>query len=145
MIKPDALLRRLVGNIICRFENRGLKVIGIKMIKVSKDLAKKHYAEHEKKPFFDDLLTYITSAPTIAMVIEGEGCINLIRKMVGATNPKEADSGTIRGDYSINTGRNVIHASDSPQSAEREINLFFSKSEIFEYITPDENLIYEES
>lgn len=145
MLKPDAVLRRLMGDIISRFEERGLKIIAAKMINISEKLAEEHYAEHKEKPFFSSLVEYITSAPTLAMVIEGEDCIRLIRKMVGATNPKEAELGTIRGDYAIETGRNIIHASDSPESAKREIPLFFNDSEILKYEMPDEDLIYEES
>lgn len=144
MLKPDAVLRRLMGTVLSRFEERGLKIVAAKMMEISEDLAKEHYGEHKEKPFFNDLVSYITSAPVLAMVIEGDECISLIRKMVGATNPKEADLGTIRGDYALDTGRNIIHASDSPQSAKREIALFFGESEICEYTLPDESLIYEQ-
>ncbi len=143
MLKPDALLRRMIGKIISRFEERGLKIVAAKMIKVSKNLAEEHYAEHKKKPFFDELVWYVTSSPTLVMVIEGDDCISVIRRMIGATDPKKADLGTIRGDYAINTGRNIIHASDSPESAKREIELFFDDSEIHSYKIPDEHLIYE--
>ncbi|MDI6724222.1 MAG: nucleoside-diphosphate kinase [Methanobacterium sp.] len=143
MLKPDAVLRRLMGAVLTRFEKRGLKIVAVKMMEISEDLAKEHYGEHKDKPFFNDLVSYITSAPVLAMVIEGDECISLIRKMVGATIPKEADLGTIRGDYALETGRNIIHASDSPQSAKREIALFFEDSEICEYTLPDESLIYE--
>ena len=143
MLKPDAVLRRLMGTVLTRFEERGLKIVAAKMMSISEDLAKEHYGEHKEKPFFNDLVSYITSAPVLAMVIEGDECISLIRKMVGATNPKEADLGTIRGDYALETGRNIIHASDSPASAKREIALFFEDSEINEYALPDESLIYE--
>jgi nucleoside-diphosphate kinase len=144
MLKPDAVLRRLMGTLLARFEERGLKIVAAKMMNISEDLAKEHYGEHKEKPFFNDLVSYITSAPVLAMVIEGDECISLIRKMVGATNPKEADLGTIRGDYALDTGRNIIHASDSPQSAKREITLFFEDSEICDYVLPDESLIYEQ-
>lgn len=143
MLKPDAVLRRLMGTVLTRFEERGLKIVAVKMMSISEELAKEHYGEHKEKPFFNDLVSYITSAPVLAMVIEGDDCISLIRKMVGATNPKEADLGTIRGDYALETGRNIIHASDSPASAKREIALFFEDSEINEYTLPDESLIYE--
>lgn len=143
MLKPDAVLRRLMGTVLTRFEERGLKLVAVKMMNISEELAKEHYGEHKEKPFFDGLVSYITSAPVLAMVIEGDDCISLIRKMVGATNPKEADLGTIRGDYALDTGRNIIHASDSPASAKREIALFFNDSEINEYALPDESLIYE--
>lgn len=143
MLKPDAVLRRLMGTVLTRFEERGLKLVAVKMMNISEELAKEHYGEHKEKPFFNGLVSYITSAPVLAMVIEGDDCISLIRKMVGATNPKEADLGTIRGDYALDTGRNIIHASDSSASAKREIALFFNDSEINEYSLPDESLIYE--
>jgi nucleoside-diphosphate kinase len=144
MLKPDAVKRKLSGKIVSRLEQKGLKIVAAKMMTIREDLAQKHYAEHSEKPFFKDLVEYITSGPVLAMVIEGGECISLIRKMVGATNPKEADLGTIRGDYAIDTGRNIIHASDSPASAKREISLFFDDSEICSYTLPDEELIYEE-
>jgi len=144
MLKPDAIKRRLTGEVISRFESRGLKIIAAKFMVIDHSLAQKHYGEHSEKPFFKDLVDYITSGPVLATVIEGEECISLIRKMVGATNPHEANLGTIRGDYAIDTGRNIIHASDSASSAVREISLFFEDSEIFEYSMPDEEMIYEE-
>ncbi|HEX7468970.1 MAG TPA: nucleoside-diphosphate kinase [Methanobacterium sp.] len=144
MLKPDAVKRRLAGEVLGRFEKRGLKIIAAKMMIIDTNQAKKHYGEHSEKPFFNDLVDYITSGPVLATVIEGEECIALIRRMVGATNPQEADLGTIRGDYAIDTGRNIIHASDSDVSAAREISLFFDNSEICEYTLPDEELIYEE-
>jgi nucleoside-diphosphate kinase len=144
MLKPDAVKRRLAGEVIGRFEKRGLKILAAKMMVIDKELAQTHYGEHAEKPFFKDLVDYITSGPVLATVIEGEECISMIRKMVGATNPQEADMGTIRGDYAIDTGRNIIHASDAPDSAKREISLFFDESEICEYVLPDEELIYEE-
>jgi nucleoside-diphosphate kinase len=144
MLKPDAVKRRLAGEVLGRFEKRGLKIIAAKMMIIDTNQAKKHYGEHSEKPFFNDLVDYITSGPVLATVIEGEECIALIRRMVGATNPQEADLGTLRGDYAIDTGRNIIHASDSDVSAAREISLFFDDSEICEYTLPDEELIYEE-
>ncbi len=144
MLKPDAVKRRLIGEVLGRFEKRGLKIMAAKMRIIDTNLAQKHYGEHSEKPFFKDLVEYITSGPVIATVIEGEECIALIRRMVGATNPQKADLGTIRGDYAIDTGRNIIHASDSPASAAREISLFFEDPEICEYTLPDEELIYEE-
>ncbi len=144
MLKPDAVKRRLIGEVLSRFEKRGLKVMAAKMMLINIDLAQKHYGEHSEKPFFKDLVEYITSGPVLATVIEGEECIALIRRMVGATNPHEADLGTIRGDYAIDTGRNIIHASDSLDSSTREISLFFEESEISEYTMPDEEMIYEE-
>ena len=144
MLKPDAVLRRLIGKTISRFEERGLKITAAKIMIIDKNLAEKHYAEHVKNLFSETLVDYITSGPVLAMIIEGEECITLIRKMVGATNPKDAELGTIRGDYAIDTGRNIIHASDSTESARREINLFFNNSEIYKYTLPDEEFIYEE-
>ena len=144
MLKPDAVKRRLAGEVLGRFEKHGLKIMAAKMMIIDTDLAEKHYGEHSEKPFFKDLVEYITSGPVLATVIEGKECIALIRKMVGATNPQEADLGTIRGDYAIDTGRNIIHASDSLASAAREISLFFENSEICEYTQPDEELKYEE-
>ncbi|MDR3222657.1 MAG: nucleoside-diphosphate kinase [Methanobrevibacter sp.] len=143
MLKPDAVSRRLIGKILSRFEEKGLKIVAIKLLQISEDLAKNHYGEHEGKPFFSDLVSYIISAPSLAMVIEGDDVISVIRKIVGATNPKEADLGTIRGAYAMDTGRNIIHASDSPKSAEREIDLFFNQDEICNYEVPDNSWIYE--
>lgn len=143
MIKPDAVERRLMGKVLTKFEEKGLQIIAAKMILIDDDLAKEHYGEHSEKPFFKSLVEYITSAPVLAMVIQGDECISVIRKIVGATNPKEAELGTIRGDYGMDTGRNIIHASDAPESAKREIALFFDESEIMDYEMPDNNMIYE--
>ncbi|PKL68914.1 MAG: nucleoside-diphosphate kinase [Methanobacteriales archaeon HGW-Methanobacteriales-1] len=143
MMKPDAVQRRLMGQVLSRFEEKGLQIVAAKLMHISEDLAKEHYGEHSEKPFFGGLVEYITSSAVLAMVIQGDDCISLIRKMVGATNPKEADLGTIRGDFALDMGRNIIHASDSSQSAEREIALFFDETEIVEYEMPDTNLIYE--
>ena len=143
MMKPDAVSRRLMGKILSRFEEKGLQVIAVKLMQIDEDLAKTHYGEHAEKPFFEDLVTYITSSPSLAMVIKGEDAISTIRKMVGATNPLEADLGTIRGDFAMDTGRNIIHASDSPESAEREINLFFNEDEICDYSIVYNIWIYE--
>ena len=142
-MKPDAVQRRLMGKILSRFEDKGLQIVAVKLIQIDEDLAKTHYGEHAEKPFFPSLVEYITSSPCLAMVIEGEEAITTIRKLVGATNPLEADLGTIRGDYGMDTGRNIIHASDSPASAEREIGLFFDEDEICDYQIVDNNLIYE--
>jgi nucleoside-diphosphate kinase len=132
-----------MGKILTRFEEKGLQIIAIKMLAIDENLAKKHYGEHAEKPFFKDLISYITSSPSLAMVIKGHKAISLIRKIVGATNPKEADLGTIRGDFAIDMGRNVIHASDSSKSAEREISLFFNDNEICDYSIIDNSWIYE--
>ena len=143
MMKPDAVQRRLMGKILSRFEEKGLQIVAVKLMQIDEELAKTHYGEHAEKPFFPSLVEYITSSPSLAMVIEGEEAITTIRKLVGATNPLEADLGTIRGDYGMDTGRNIIHASDSPASAEREIGLFFNEDEICDYQIIDNNLIYE--
>ena len=143
MLKPDAVKRRLTGTILSRFEQRGIKIIAAKTLMISEELAKTHYGEHSEKPFFNDLVSYITSGPVFAMVLESDDVISQVRKMVGATNPKEADVGTIRGDYAIDLGRNVIHASDSEESTVREIGLFFDESEFCDYELPDEDIIYE--
>lgn len=133
MLKPGVLNRRIAGEVINRLERKGLKLVGLKMMQISDELAKKHYAEHKEKPFFGDLCSYITSAPVVAMVWQGDDCVTLVRKVVGATKPSEALPGTIRGDFCAHTNYNVIHASDSDESAEREIGLFFKKEEIFDW------------
>lgn len=133
--KPDAMLRGVIGEIISRFERRGLKLVASKMIALDRKFAEKHYAEHVGKPFFDSLVEYVSMSPVLACVIEGENSISIVRSLAGATNPINAQPGSVRGDYGI-TGRNiynVIHASDSPESARREVALFFSPSEIFSY------------
>lgn len=125
LIKPDAMQRGLAGEVISRLERRGLKIVAIRLLKVSKALAKKHYAEHEGKPFFPGLVEYITSSPIIAAVFEGKGAIQAVRQTMGKTNPLEAETGSIRGDLGLEKGRNLTHASDAPASAKREIALFF--------------------
>lgn len=143
MVKPDGVHRGLVGEVIKRLETKGLKITGIKMLQVSNELAKEHYAEHSDKPFYNDLVNYITSSPVVAMVCEGKNAVGVLRTLVGATNPIEASPGTMRGDFSLDIGRNIVHASDSIQSAEREINLFFEQEEIFDYTRIVEPWIYE--
>ncbi len=143
MIKPDGVQRGLIGEVIKRLERKGLKIVAMKMMKVSEELATKHYAEHKEKPFFKSLLEYITSGPVVAMVVEGKNAVKVVRTLVGATNPVEASPGTIRGDYGMDIGRNVIHASDSLESAEREISLFFNAEEIIDYTRIDEDWLYE--
>ena len=133
MLKPGVLNRRIAGEVINRLERKGLKLVGLKMMQISPELAAKHYAEHKEKPFFGDLCSYITSAPVVAMVWEGDDCVTLVRKVVGATKPSEALPGTIRGDFCAHTNYNVIHASDSDESADREIGLFFREDEIFDW------------
>ncbi len=135
MCKPGVLNRRLVGQVITRLENKGLKLVGLKLMNISKELASKHYAEHQGKPFYDELVSYITSAPVVAMVwqMDNDDCVTLVRKLTGSTKPTEALPGTIRGDFCMHTQCNVIHASDSEESAEREVNLFFKPEEIVDW------------
>jgi len=142
MVKPNGVQRNLIGNIVSRFESKGYKLVGGKLMNISEDLAKEHYGEHKDKPFFGELVDFITSGPVFAMVWEGENVIATARKMMGATNPQEADPGTIRGDFGATVGKNIIHGSDSPESAEREINLFFNEAEILSYDKQDHTWIY---
>ncbi len=124
-IKPDGVERGLVGKIISRFEDRGLKIIAIKMMLVPKEMAESHYAEHKGKRFYNALVSYMTSAPVVALILEGKGAVTLVRNVIGATNPADATPGTIRGDFALDIGRNVVHGSDSLESARREIDIFF--------------------
>ena len=142
MVKPDGVQRGLVGEVVKRFESKGLKVVGMKMLKMNKELASSHYAEHLGKPFFNDLEGFITSGPVVAIVLEGEGAIATVRGLMGKTNPQEAGPGTIRGDLALVTSRNVVHGSDSPSSAQREISLFFKKEELIDYKRIDETWLY---
>lgn len=144
MIKPDGVQRNLVGEIINRFEKKGLKLVAMKMLVISRSMAEEHYQEHVGKPFFEDLVSFITSGPVVAMVWEGLDVIPLAREMMGKTNPSAAAPGTIRGDYAIFTGNNVVHGSDSPQSAEREINLFFKTEELLNYKKDQSSWVYGE-
>ena len=125
LVKPDAFARGLTGEIISRFEDKGLVIVAMRHMQVTEDLAKQHYAEHEGKPFFGELVEFITSGPIVAMVLEGEEAITAARQVIGATNPLEAAPGSIRGDYAIAVGQNMVHGSDSPESGEREAKLFF--------------------
>jgi nucleoside-diphosphate kinase len=143
MVKPDGVQRGLVGRIIQRIEQKGFKIVAMKMAVMPLENARKHYAEHEGKPFFKDLVGFITAGPSVAMVVEGRGAIAAMRKMNGSTNPAEAAPGTIRGDFGVETGRNIIHGSDSPASAAREIAIHFSDSEISNYKRIDEAWLYE--
>ncbi len=130
LIKPDATERALAGEIFGRIERRGFRVVGGKLLRVSAELGKEHYAEHSEKPFFGELVEFITSAPTWALVVEGEGAIGTMRRTIGATNPADADAGTIRGDLATAMPNNLIHGSDSPESAQREIALWFADDEL---------------
>ena len=125
LVKPDAFARGLTGEIIARFERKGLKIVALKHMTTPRDLAETHYAEHEDKPFFGELVDFITSAPLVAMVLEGEQAVPAARQLIGATNPIEANTGSIRGDFAIAVGQNMVHGSDSPESAAREIGIWF--------------------
>jgi nucleoside-diphosphate kinase len=133
LIKPDAMQRGLAGTIITRLEKQGLKLVAIRMLHLDKTLARRHYAIHKDKPFFNGLVDYISSAPIVAAVFEGEGAIAVIRKAMGATDPVKAEAGTIRGDFGLDIEHNSVHGSDSVETAEKEIKLFFSEDEIFNY------------
>lgn len=125
MLKPDAVKRRLIGEIIKRIEAKNLNIVAMKMIRIDRKLAETHYSEHREKPFFKDLVDFITSGPAVAMIVEGPNAISVIRTMMGATNPFHAAPGTIRGDFGLDLTQNLIHGSDSPQAAQRELALFF--------------------
>ena len=145
LVKPDGMQRSLAGEIISRLEARGLRIVGLRMLRVDEALAKRHYAEHEGKPFFDGLIDNITSIPIIAAVLEGTRAIEVVRKTMGATNPAEAGPGTIRGDLGLELGRNLIHGSDGPDSAAREIALFFDESQLFDYERDVDRWIFEDA
>ncbi|MBE9128225.1 MULTISPECIES: nucleoside-diphosphate kinase [unclassified Coleofasciculus] len=130
MVKPDGVQRNLVGEIIQRFETKGFTLVGLKLMSVSRELAEEHYAVHKGKPFFGGLIEFITSGPVVAMVWEGEGIIASARKIIGATNPLNAEPGTIRGDYGVTVGRNLIHGSDALETAQQEIKLWFKDEEV---------------
>jgi nucleoside-diphosphate kinase len=133
LVKPDGVQRCIAGEIISRLERRGLKIAGLKMLQMDKALAEKHYAVHKEKPFFNDLVKFITSGPIIAAVLEGENAIESTRQTMGATDPKKAAPGTIRADLGINMEHNLIHGSDSPENAEKEIGIFFKQGEVMTY------------
>ncbi|KJH71847.1 nucleoside-diphosphate kinase [Aliterella atlantica] len=132
-IKPDGVQRQLIGEIICRFETKGFTLVGLKFMKVSRELAEQHYDVHKEKPFFNGLVEFITSGPVTAMVWEGDGVVAAARKMIGATNPLSAEPGTIRGDFGVNIGRNLIHGSDAVETAQREIGLWFKQEELVDW------------
>lgn len=127
MVKPDAVAERHVGEILSRIEKSGFKIKAMKMLQVDRELAEKHYAEHRNKPFFNELVGFITSGPSVAAILEGKSAVRRLRELVGKTNPKDAAQGTIRANFGADVGRNAVHASDSHEAAEREINLFFGK------------------
>ena len=144
MVKPDGVQRALAGEIISRFEKKGLQLVALKMIRISEELAARHYSEHQGKSFFSELISFITSGPVVAMVWQGQNAVQISRGMMGKTNPAEAAPGTIRGDFAMFTSNNVVHGSDSTASAKREIDLFFSPGEILDYKKIDETWLYGE-
>ena len=143
IVKPDGVQRGLIGPILSRLEARGLKIVGLKLVQVSQDLAARHYAEHEGKPFYPGLLKYITSAPVIVACVEGTSAVQMVRNSVGATNPLNAAPGTVRGDLALDIGRNLIHASDAPATAERELALWFQDAELVSYERATDRWIFE--
>lgn len=133
IVKPDGVQRGLIGEIIRRFETRGLRLIGLKMLRIDESLARRHYRDHVEKPFFPSLLEFITSSPVVAMVVEGKAAVQNVRTMMGALDPTQAQPGTLRGDYTNDKQLNIIHGSDSVENAEREVGLFFTPEEVFDY------------
>jgi len=143
IVKPDGVQRGLTGEVISRLERRGLKIIGLKMMAIPKELAERHYEIHHGKPFYDGLIQYITSSPVAVMVVEGKGAIQTVRRSMGATNPAEAVPGTIRADFALEIGRNIVHGSDSPETAAREVSLFFEEGDLCPYDRATDPWIYE--
>ena len=142
MLKPDGVQSGLIGDVVRRVENKGYKRVAMKMLRLTKETAQEHYGEHVGKPFFGDLVGFITSGPVVAMIVEGETAVFASRSMMGMTDPKDSTPGTIRGDFGINLSRNVVHGSDSPESASREISIFFQEEEIFDFRRADEDWVY---
>lgn len=143
IIKPDAVQRGLAGEITSRFERRGLRIAAMKMIWIDKPLAQKHYAVHQGKPFYEGLISYITSSPVVVMVLEGNGAIEIARRTMGTTAPADAAPGTIRADFGLEIGRNLVHGSDGPETAEHEVALFFSEEEILSWQRDVDRWIFE--
>ncbi|HIC49147.1 MAG TPA: nucleoside-diphosphate kinase [Dehalococcoidia bacterium] len=143
LVKPDGVQRGLIGAVIGRIESKGLKIAGLKLISVSEELAKEHYGEHVARPFFGDLVSFITSSPVVALAVEGDDAVSVVRTLMGVTNPQEASPGTIRGDFGMTIGMNLVHGSDSVESAERELNLFFDKNEVLDYVREIDTWIIE--
>lgn len=142
MVKPDGVQRQLIGEIVARFERKGFQLVGAKLMQITPELAEQHYGEHKERPFFGGLVSFITSGPVFAMVWQGENVITTARTMMGATNPKDAAPGTIRGDFGLTIDKNVIHGSDASESAEREIGLFFKEAELVKYTRQINEWIY---
>jgi nucleoside-diphosphate kinase len=143
MVKPDGVKRRLIGDVITRLENAGLRIVAIKMLKLTKKMAEEHYAIHQGKPFYEGLIKFITSGPVVAMIVEGKDAVKRVRKIAGATNPMDAEVGTIRGDYGMVIGRNIVHAADSPENAKIEYAIYFKEKEIITNNMLDETWVYE--
>jgi nucleoside-diphosphate kinase len=133
IVKPEGVQRGLIGQVIARFESKGLKVVGLKLMQIPRELAERHYAEHAGKPFYDGLVGHITSSPVVVGVLEGPEAVSVTRAMMGVTNPKAAAPGTIRGDFGLDIGLNIVHGSDGAESAQREIGIFFAPSELVDY------------
>ena len=143
LVKPDGVQRGLIGDVIGRLEKTGLKIVGLKLIKINDELAGKHYAEHKEKPFFEGLVKFITSSPVVALVLEGNNAISVTRKTMGSTNPADSPPGTIRGDFAIDLGRNIIHGSANETDAKREVDLFFDENELCQYSRSNDEWITE--
>ena len=143
IIKPDAVQRGLIGEIVTRFERRGLRIAALKLIHINESLARRHYAVHEGKPFYEPLIRYITSSPVVVLVLEGNDAIEIARRTMGATKPAEAAPGTIRADFSLEVGRNLVHGSDGPETAAFEVPLFFTEDEILSYERDTDRWIFE--
>lgn len=144
-LKPDAVQRGLMGTIIARFEAKGLQFVGMKMMQVPTDLAQKHYAEHKGKPFYDGLIKFVTSSPVLVLAIRGVNAVAVCRKLIGATNGQKAEPGTIRGDFGMSGGYNMIHGSDSPESAQRELSLWFPDGDLLDYEPTVRQWVYDPS
>jgi nucleoside-diphosphate kinase len=142
MLKPSTVARGMIGTIVNRLENKGLKIVAMKLTWITQEKAGKLYTVHKTKPFYESLVKYMTSGPVVAMVVEGEDAVTVIRKVIGKTNPKEAEAGTIRGDFAMNTEKNAIHASDSVENAKIEMSIFFAPDEILTYKRADETWLY---
>ncbi len=143
IVKPDGVQRGLIGEITGRLERRGLKIVAMKMIQIDRDLAERHYGIHKGKPFYEGLVNYITSSPVVVMVVEGPRAIDIVRKTLGATAPANAEPGTIRADFAVEIGRNLVHGSDGPETAQFEIGLFFQPAEIVSWSRDTDRWIYE--
>jgi nucleoside-diphosphate kinase len=142
MLKPSTVARGMIGNVVARLEDKGLKIAAMKMTWITQEKAATLYAVHKGKPFYDELVKFITSGPIVAMVIEGDEAVKIMRKLVGATNAKEAEPGTIRGDFALSNQKNAVHASDSVENAKMEMSIFFAAEEILTYKRADENWVY---